>query len=151
MTTAPEGPHARAFLTRNRLYSRTLVSDLILLVEDEADQRELLLELLQHEGYRAVGVGKGKEALAAVSIECPALVLADVILPDMDGRDLREEIHKTCPEPPTFVFLTGLAPTHTARISQETLRKPVDIAELLAAVARHVKRRGQEAQTSVVG
>ncbi|MEP6651854.1 MAG: response regulator [Myxococcales bacterium] len=115
------------------------MSNLILLVEDEADQRELLVELLQYDGYRAVGAASGKEALSAVAKECPRLVLCDLNLPDMDGRELCRHVYEMCPQPPTFVFLTGVTSFKTGDIPQERILKPVIIEDLLAVVARHVR------------
>jgi CheY-like chemotaxis protein len=118
------------------------LSKLILVVEDERDQRELLVELLNEEGsYRAVGAATAKAALEAVARECPALVLCDLALPDGDGRELCNRIREICPEPPAFVFLTGLAPTKTQDIGEATLRKPVDVESLLAMIERHASRR----------
>ena len=118
------------------------MSKLILVVEDERDQRELLLELLHEEGgYRAIGAATAKGALEAVAHECPALVVCDLLLPDGDGREVCKRVNEICPEPPPFIFLTGVAPTKTQDVEQKTLRKPVDVDAFLAMVERHVSRR----------
>ena len=60
---------------------------LILLVEDDANQRALFEEELCDEGYRVVTAGDGREALSMASEHKPDLVVMDVNMPVMDGLD----------------------------------------------------------------
>ena len=60
---------------------------LILLVEDDANQRALFEEELCDEGYRVVTAGDGREALSVASQHKPDLVVMDVNMPVMDGLD----------------------------------------------------------------
>ena len=66
----------------------------ILVVEDEADIRELLCHVLEKEGYTVRAVADGEAALKEVRAACPDLLLLDLMLPGMDGlalcRRLRE-------------------------------------------------------------
>lgn len=57
----------------------------ILVVDDDPFCRNLLVALLDNNGYRTVAVGNGKEALAALGPERPDLVLLDLTMPEMDG------------------------------------------------------------------
>lgn len=60
---------------------------LILLVEDDANQRALFQEELVDEGYNVVTAGDGREALGMAEQHKPDLVVMDVNMPVMDGLD----------------------------------------------------------------
>jgi DNA-binding response OmpR family regulator len=60
----------------------------ILVVEDSRTQAEYLTHLLVQEGYTVGQAGDGREALAAIRKNPPALVLTDIIMPEMDGYEL---------------------------------------------------------------
>jgi two-component system, cell cycle response regulator DivK len=59
----------------------------ILLVEDHEDNRVALLAVLRREGYDASGARNGVEALEMIAQRRPALVLMDLAMPVMDGRE----------------------------------------------------------------
>jgi two-component system, sensor histidine kinase and response regulator len=68
---------------KNRFAGRKL-----LVVEDSRTQAEYLTHLLLQEGYMVVQAGHGREALDAIRNDPPALVLTDIIMPEMDGYEL---------------------------------------------------------------
>ena len=72
-----------------------MAAELILLVDDEASIVQLARLYLERDGYRIHAVGDGRSALQAVQTFQPALVVLDVMLPEMDGlevcRRLRSE------------------------------------------------------------
>jgi CheY-like chemotaxis protein len=72
----------------------------ILLVEDEPDVRFLARELLESEGYTVLEAPGGTEALRLASSHAPRihLVLTDVVMPEMDGRQLVERLRAMRPE-----------------------------------------------------
>jgi CheY-like chemotaxis protein len=74
-------------------------SERILLVEDDASVRQLSERVLNEHGYRVVACASGKEAIAASkSADVPLdLLIADVILPDIDGRAVATEVVKHWP------------------------------------------------------
>jgi len=110
---------------------------LILIVEDEVDQREGLSDLLTDVGYRVATAATGKEAMKLVATERPALVLSDLMLRDMDGRNLLARMRQEFPEPPPVIFITGAHPSVTGDISSEVFLKPFDINRLLTLVSRY--------------
>src|SRR5512144_2658612 len=67
----------------------------ILVVDDQAVNREFITSLLSYAGHRLVEAADGAEALAAVRREHPDLVICDVLMPTMDGfefvRHLRSD------------------------------------------------------------
>ena len=69
----------------------------ILIVDDEPAIRRLLHTAIARAGYAAVEAGSAREALAAVQIDRPQLVLLDLGLPDRDGLELvdpRERVYR---------------------------------------------------------
>lgn len=70
---------------------------LILIVEDYEDALELLSELLAFRGFRIEGAKSGAEAIEKARAVRPDVVLMDLTLPDMDGRDATRAI-KADPE-----------------------------------------------------
>jgi two-component system phosphate regulon response regulator PhoB len=60
----------------------------ILIVEDEKDIRDVIAFNLKQAGHEVQAVARGEEALAAMAARTPALVLLDVMLPDMSGMDV---------------------------------------------------------------
>jgi DNA-binding NtrC family response regulator len=73
------------------------MKDTILIIDDEADLRNLLLKLLSLEGYKVICAEDGKGGLALVQKEEFAVVVADVRLPDISGLDLIQKIRKINP------------------------------------------------------
>jgi len=64
--------------------------DIILVVEDDPDLRENLCEVLELEGFRAVGVDNGVEALRYLRGHAPpCLILLDLMMPGMSGSEFR--------------------------------------------------------------
>jgi CheY-like chemotaxis protein len=66
--------------------------DVILVVEDDEDLRENLCEVLEVEGFRAVGVVNGLEALNYLRAHAPpCLILLDLMMPGMSGGEFRAQ------------------------------------------------------------
>lgn len=67
---------------------------LVLVVEDEADIRELVKYSLTKAGFQVTGVMTGEEALAAVEAQPPDVVVLDLMLPGMDGLNVCQRLKK---------------------------------------------------------
>ena len=63
----------------------------ILIAEDSPTQAEKLRYLLEEHGYSVVATSNGKQALAAARQRKPALLVSDVMMPEMDGYTLCRE------------------------------------------------------------
>ena len=123
----------------------------VLVVEDEAAVRDLIVRVLRHAGYEVHAAATGLEALQRLrALEAlgspPDLVVSDVLMPGMDGRALAERLEETHPSLP-LVLLSGHTGTDDARtrlsnVPLPVLGKPFQIEELLDAVARVVGRTG---------
>ena len=119
----------------------------ILVVDDHEVNRQLLGQMLAHEGYEVLEAGGGKEALALLEREAVDLVLLDVMMPQMDGfevcRIVREERGRL--DLP-IVFITAHGDQRARRRGKEVggddfLPRPVDRLELLARVRSLVKTK----------
>ena len=64
----------------------------ILVVDDIAANRTVLVALLRHEGHRVLEAADGSAGLAAVRIEHPDLVITDVLMPVMDGYEFVRQL-----------------------------------------------------------
>ncbi len=69
----------------------------VLVVEDNADMRELLLSELESLGFASIAAKNGKEAIERAFQEKPNLILMDIMMPEMDGREAARMI-RTNPE-----------------------------------------------------
>jgi len=68
------------------------MSKCILVVEDQADNRRILRDMLGNAGYEVVEAENGEEALTAVEAQRPHLILMDIQLPMIDGYAAAQRI-----------------------------------------------------------
>jgi len=103
----------------------------ILVVDDDAGLRELLLETLEAIGYRVSSVADGIEALQILKEQKIDLVITDIKMPGMDGIALLKKIRRYYPKLPVL-FITGVAtPEVIGRaLPDGFLAKPFRIAHL---------------------
>jgi DNA-binding response OmpR family regulator len=119
----------------------------IVVVEDDADQRRLIVTRLQNAGHQVLEVDRGDMALGVIRAERPAVVLLDIDLPGASGLDVCRalkadtDLHDT-----PVIFLTGRS-SSADRVAGLTvggddyLPKPADAAELRLRIDRVVARR----------
>lgn len=111
----------------------------ILVVDDESAVREAVAECLESEGYRVHALAGAADALEWVRRERPALVLVDLVMPVMNGAELLGRLRADPGlEGVRVVLMTGgSAPRTDPALGPDTiLRKPFDLEDLLATVAR---------------
>ncbi|WP_294395717.1 sigma-54 dependent transcriptional regulator [uncultured Sphingomonas sp.] len=133
----------------------------ILVVDDEADIRELVAGVLEDEGYHPRTAGNADAALAALSERRPSLLLLDVWLQGsrLDGLALLSEVKKRDPSLPVIVFSGhGNIDTAVAAVRQgafDFIEKPFESSRLLHLVARATEtdrlRRENESLRAQVG
>lgn len=116
----------------------------MLIVEDDADLREMMAQLLTLEGFRAEAVANGREALNYLhQSPRPDLILLDLMMPIMDGWEFRkrQQQEPAIADVPVIV-LTALdrAQARAADLSGvDFLKKPLDFDRLLELVHRHCR------------
>jgi CheY-like chemotaxis protein len=119
----------------------------VLVVEDSSVAREVVMKILQREGYTVVGAANGLEALARLHSATPDLVLLDVMMPEMDGMTLLEELrdepqYKKLP----VILLTALSDEGRMSRARELgvceylVKTRFSYDELIDHVGRHVVR-----------
>jgi CheY-like chemotaxis protein len=112
----------------------------ILIVEDDADLREMMAQLLTLEGFRAEAVANGRDALDYLERgDCPDLILLDLMMPVMDGWEFRrrQRAHPDYAQVPVVV-LSALDQARAADLGGPAfLKKPLDFDLLLDLVRRH--------------
>src|ERR1700704_4014852 len=106
----------------------------ILIVEDEANERTGLAELVSSWGYRTDTAADGVEALEKVGTFAPSIVITDIKMPRMDGMELVEKLADLS-ESIAVVMVTAQKTTETAfhagRLGvQDYIEKPIDFRRL---------------------
>jgi CheY-like chemotaxis protein len=123
----------------------------ILVVDDETDIVNLVVELLQDEGYQVRSAFNGEMALAAIERQQPAMILMDMYMPQMTGIMLLEHLRANGMVDIPVVLMTA-SPRAAESVADialvDYLAKPFDIEQLLQCVARNLHRRGSADTTS---
>jgi CheY-like chemotaxis protein len=112
----------------------------ILIVEDDADLREMMAQLLTLEGFRASTVANGREALEYLNQgDKPDVILLDLMMPVMDGWEFRrqQQANADLSKVPVIV-LSALDQTRAADVNAVAfLKKPLDFDRLLELVRQY--------------
>jgi DNA-binding NarL/FixJ family response regulator len=118
----------------------------ILIVEDQAPMRRNVALLLKMEGYETCTAANGREGVEVARRERPDLILCDVMMPEMDGYGVVQELRAdasfaTVP----FIFLTAKSDKSDIRVgmnfgADDYLTKPVVRDDLMAAVQSRLAR-----------
>ncbi|HKT61770.1 MAG TPA: PAS domain S-box protein [Gemmatimonadales bacterium] len=107
-------------------------SETVLVAEDDESVREILVRWLREYGYTVLEARDGAHALelACAAPEAPALVVADVVMPGLNGQGLSTELHKRWPNLPVL-FMSGYTSFDSVTRGllsegREFLQKPLD-------------------------
>ncbi len=116
----------------------------VLLVEDDPDTRRYMVTWLEAEGYRVRTASNGREALEILLKEVPCLMVVDLMMPIMDGAELRrrqQQMPSVSRVPFVLVSGTRDAPRIARDLGiQDVMAKPFDAEQLLGIVASHCHR-----------
>jgi DNA-binding NarL/FixJ family response regulator len=124
----------------------------ILVIEDEPEMRRNLLTILKLEKFEAMGAENGRIGVDLVKKQKPDLVLCDVMMPELDGYGVLQQLRE---DPATvstpFIFLTAKGEKPDIRTgmnlgADDYLTKPVGKADLLSAITARLRRQEQLAQ-----
>ena len=116
----------------------------VLIVEDDASARRGLTELVRAWGHEAEGAADGQEGLEQITTYRPSAVLADMVMPRMDGLELLRRVKEQLGDL-TFVLITAQGSVDTAVAAMKEgaydyLTKPVD-PQRLRTLLSHVSER----------
>lgn len=144
----------------NCLYIQTSISKStmegikILIADDEPDILELLHYNLSKEGYNVVTAGTGTQAIEVAKSENPDLIILDIMMPEMDGVNVCEELRKLDQFKDTLIaFLTARGEDFTQISCYEAggddfIVKPIKPKVFLSRVKALLKRRSNVADKS---
>jgi CheY-like chemotaxis protein len=109
----------------------------ILVVDDDPDWLELMTELFEDEGYTVAVAKDGVRAAAMFPRFHPAVVVTDLQMPRMDGRELMATLHASDPDIAVVVVTGDSSLTHDPSLKEafRIIQKPPSIEKLLSVVA----------------
>lgn len=109
----------------------------VIIIEDERESRDFLVELLEIEGFQVAAFPNGAEALEHLAhSDTPGVILLDIKMPVMDGRQFREAMLKDqrLAKVPVVIVTAFEPQTAAALLPFRVFRKPVDVDALLKTV-----------------
>ena len=126
----------------------------ILVVDDDAKIVRLVRAYLERDGYQVIEAADGRAALAAVDAERPALVVLDLMLPEIDGLDVVRAIRRSSDTPIIILSARGTTADRIAGLdtgADDYLAKPFSPAELVVRVRRVLARTARDASGQTTG
>ena len=133
------------------------MSNKILFVEDEEDLTLIVADTLRGQGYDVITAVDGIEGIEKFKTEAADIVVADVMMPKMDGFTMAKEIRKISPTVP-LLFLTAKSTIDDVEEGFEIgandyLKKPFELRELIvrikALLRRYNTNRGEDIKFSI--
>lgn len=133
------------------------MSNKILFVEDEEDLTLIVADTLRGQRYAVITAADGIEGLEKFKTEAADIVVADVMMPKMDGFTMAKEIRKLSPTVP-LLFLTAKSTIDDVEEGFEIgandyLKKPFELRELIVRIKSLLRRyntnRGEDIKFSI--
>ncbi len=127
-------------MNRATLGKPTLPGRRVLVVDDEQVIRNLLQRILQDEAYEVVSAANGREAMTIIGREHFDLIIADIVMPEMDGVEMLQAAEHIRPRIPAIV-VSGFFSEDTAERLKNLgaasyVAKPFQVDALKRTVAR---------------
>ena len=118
---------------------------LILVVDDEEVMRALVQEVLESAGHSVVASESARKALRLCNQQCFDLVITDIVMPEMDGLQLVQELQKVYVDLP-ILLVSGAMNPDFERVARQlgvvaTLGKPWTAVELTSTVEKIFKNQ----------
>jgi len=111
----------------------------VLIVEDDREMAEVIEGVVEAEGYRAISVGNGREALAVLEEERPVLMLIDLFMPVMSGAELLKIIKRNprLADIPRVIMTAANDQMIGVREDVPVIYKPVDFDALTGLLQKY--------------
>jgi DNA-binding response OmpR family regulator len=119
----------------------------ILIVDDEETIREVVRRYLEREGFNVIEAADGFEALDAIKIEAPDLIVLDLMLPGIDGLSLTQHIRQDRHIPIVMLTAKGEASDRIRGLdmgADDYMAKPFSPQEVVSRVRAVLRRTGVE-------
>ncbi|MGQ9851756.1 MAG: response regulator transcription factor [Aggregatilineaceae bacterium] len=125
----------------------------IVCIEDDPEMIELVKLILSRQGYEVIGATGGEAGLQAIEREQPALVLLDLMMPEMDGWEVYQRMRadERMKDVPVIVVtakaqsIDKVLGLHIAKVN-DYITKPFGPSELLTSVMRVLQEAGLETE-----
>lgn len=127
---------------------------MILLVDDEPHVIRVLRLMLEREGYEVASANDGAEALAKMDLRRPDVMVSDIQMAGMDGRELCRTARARYPEAafPIFVMTSMTASNEREWVKElanvDFLEKPLSPRQLIARLAAHFTRAAPQQENT---
>jgi len=132
------------------------MNELIAVVEDEPDIRDLVSLHLKKEGFQVEGFESARPLFRSLEKRRPALIILDLMLPDMDGLDICRTLKKRDDWASVPIIILTAKSTETDKVlglelgADDYLTKPFSPKELVARVRAVLRRPGRDAETKTL-
>lgn len=122
------------------------MAERILVVDDDDGVRDALSEFLRSLGYVVVPVANGEEALTEFGKNAFDVVMADLIMPNMDGMELLQRIREIKNEEVIFLMITGHPSINTAveainRGADDYITKPFHLEDVKLRISKALEKQ----------
>jgi CheY-like chemotaxis protein len=111
----------------------------ILVIDDEPQMRRLIARLLKGAGHAVREAANGNDGIALFHEALPALVITDILMPDMEGIEMIRLLHQEAPNLPILAISGGGRAVYLRAATElgatAALEKPFGAEQLLAIVA----------------
>lgn len=126
----------------------------ILVIDDEAAQRDVLTGYLKKKGYKIFSASSGKEGVETTRVNPVDIILSDFKMPDLNGIEVLEQVKKINPEI-SFVIVTAYGTVENAvkamRLGAfDYISKPVDLDELDLMIERIIEHKNLKSENQLL-
>src|SRR5262245_21981248 len=131
---------------RNHPSGRTAPPKRVLIADDDAATRSMLIELLRGEGYDTIEAKSGTEVLRIVPVEEPDLLLIDLRMPDQDGIQILRRLSAQDITVGNVILMTAYGTSSTTIEAMhlgayDYITKPFDVDRVLFTIRRYFERQ----------
>ena len=114
----------------------------VLIIDDEADIRDILAYNLKKEGFTVYTASNGKDGIEIARTSQPDIVILDVMMPEMDGLSFSEKVKEINSDIP-IIILTANKFNDADEFSKkhhvkEYLTKPFEMSSMMETIAKYI-------------